>query len=1343
MRLSRFDAFRRGLRILLLAGLTAGPAAGAAAGVEIRGKVLDAASAPLGGASLTLLPALDAYRRGLLELSGEPLPETLARAETDRTGEFLLRAPEPGYYQVRIAAPGFVSVSSRPLFLLEDEDLVPARLKADDGPEVSLDELMAQIRAAASGSPEASEPALPASRYRLYRARSENRDAVWGSEDWQPWFRYGRIPQDGEIRPPATVQEVLSLGPVRASRKIQEASPMRLEHAAGQPAEGVLVGLPEGPTLAVTGAGGLLRMPAGVTGPFEAFLPGDLRLPLEELKTDGASADSLPVLRLPELRYLRGVVADPDGEPVAGAFVYLRNHAGGFVVTDRHGRYSLPWGPHRERLLARKRGYLDTSRRLREGSAGVDLVLVPAVRLQGIVEDEEGRRIAGARVTGATEEGLPSRFFDDEAESDAEGRFRLEPLNARLPIRIRVRHEGFAPFDELFADPRELPTDFPIVLSPGSGLFGRLLGPDGQAIDDARILAYQGTQDEHLWQRRPKSETSSTGGVFRFTDLAPGNTDLLVQAAGLAPRLVEGIEAPGPGEDLDLGDLSLEEAVYLEGRVVGPRDQPIPEAQIYLSAHGASQSYFYRLLRHLSSDRPETESDTEGNFALPALPEGLALGLRPRKHGFLAAGESAFTLEPAMPPVRLVMEPARLLRGTVMDGQGRPVAGADVLVKVLTEDGSRVSKRSTSGQADRDGRFEFSLEPRGVAEVSASHDLRRSPTSQVLLHDRENPPPDLRLVLAEPTVVEGVVVDGSGQPREDVWVSLEVGGSAWEGSARTDARGTFEIGARAGTYRLLARDASGAEAQEEVTLAPGDRQYLRLVLEGGHGGVSGRLFGSDGRPLAHTALEISFASEKGSGGSSSRTDAEGRFSVFIIFAPPGHLSFRVEGFAEELLEISESDLPLEDLEIHLGAGATISGAITGLPREQLLLAQVHAFSTDRQLSSQSSPGRVLEDGTFEVPNLGPGVWEVSAQLPRTGRRVGERLEVVPGQVRAEVDLHFPDGWTLTGTLLKNGAPAGGAFLSLQGAGGQTSVRTQRDGSFRFEGVSSGSYELAARFGGRPLEVAGDREILLELFTAQISGRVLAEGTGSPIADARVQLQPTVGALRHAYGETQRDGAFALKDVGQGAYDLSVQAEGYASHSRSISVRGSIDQELEVFLQPGLPLVLTVANADGSPPPEEVSVSARDLDSGSWISAFGPVASGGQVTLTEIPPGRWEIFCRGYSPETAWTRGEVEVPGGPYPILLEPQTTLLVSAPGLDSAAQPLEIHLFRDGTAYPFPGQQAVRRYLAQALARGGLPLDFLPPSLWTVEIHSADGRVWRGQARTTLGETVRLELEP
>ena len=395
----------------------------------------------------------------------------------------------------------------------------------------------------------------------------------------------------------------------------------------------------------------------------------------------------------------------------------------------------------------------------------LELALDRGRRGAGLVVDQGERPVAGATVTleSAPARGDRMRFPEDPepprftAASDARGRFEIAGLPAgRYDLTAEAR--GFAPREvpgiEVAGGAGEQALGT-VVLSPGTALEGRVVDARGQPIAEAGVwVSAAGARSP--WrglfvQEEEPDARSAPDGWFRVADLAPGQAvDLQVVRRGYA-----GAEVPGVVPPAEPVTVTLQPAVRVSGRVVDPDAKPVTGAEVFLMAErqrgGFSGSRF----------AGRTASDDEGRFVFTDVEPGTlrvsarAEGRQPAElTGVQAvAGKDVADLE-------LVLAPGASVEGRVVDGEGRPVAGA--FVQPVEPRGSRPFGRiSAHATTDGDGRYVLDGLPTGPRSIAAEDDEGRRGVGELDVRAGEN---RLDIRLSGGAEVAGRVVDAEGAP---------------------------------------------------------------------------------------------------------------------------------------------------------------------------------------------------------------------------------------------------------------------------------------------------------------------------------------------------------------------------------------------------------------------------------------------------------------------------------------------------------------------------------------------------------------------------------------------------
>jgi hypothetical protein len=279
-----------------------------------------------------------------------------------------------------------------------------------------------------------------------------------------------------------------------------------------------------------------------------------------------------------------------------------------------------------------------------------------------------------------------------------------------------------------------------------------------------------------------------------------------------------------------------------------------------------------------------------------------------------------------------------------------------------------------------------------------------------------------------------------------------------------------------------------------------------------------------------------------------------------------------EGFArpERVPVMVAEGAGVQGIELRLTRGASVVGRVTGVEGSELARVQIIAQGRGLPLG-----GRVEPDGSYRIDSLPEGEWRVRAELPGTALYAEGVVRLEPGASEARLDLEMEHGYELSGRVRRGGAPVSGETIGLEGPGGRRSVAdTDADGRFRFSGLAAGTYRL--RLGnpfGRAtrdetIDLQADRDVTLDIPTAQVTGRVVDAADSSPLPGATVQLVAENGLI---LGQAQADsrGLFVIRDVAPGPWRLRAQANGYAPGEATVQVDSTGESgEVELALRAG-------------------------------------------------------------------------------------------------------------------------------------------------------------------------------
>ena len=248
-----------------------------------------------------------------------------------------------------------------------------------------------------------------------------------------------------------------------------------------------------------------------------------------------------------------------------------------------------------------------------EFPATYTLALPRALALKGVVNDEDGRPVAGARVSPSfffnSNEPSPGRdeyLLGDNFLTDSAGRWTCPNMPTGYdPARlaVRVQHPDFEPFQIYGGKVREMvgPAGT-LVIKRGITITGRVVDRDNHPVPGARASAGR----ERWGSGLRKSETDREGG-FRLEHLPAGESALTAEAKGYGPDLIKVDFRPG----LAPLELKLGLPRTIAGLVVDPQGKPLAGVQVLVDG--------WRGFRTLDW---ETKTGPDGRFRWDDAPRG-------------------------------------------------------------------------------------------------------------------------------------------------------------------------------------------------------------------------------------------------------------------------------------------------------------------------------------------------------------------------------------------------------------------------------------------------------------------------------------------------------------------------------------------------------------------------------------------------------------------------------------------------------------------------------------------------------------------------------------------------
>jgi protocatechuate 3,4-dioxygenase beta subunit len=884
------------------------------------------------------------------------------------------------------------------------------------------------------------------------------------------------------------------------------------------------------------------------------------------------------------------------------------------------------------RVAVRAEGFLSLETSLHPLLAETDL---PPVRLRQAQEMEvvvigaNGRPAAGIAVLG-----LPSSGGNDpwlaasrRAISDEDGLLRL-PRREGETLTLAVVDPGF----------------FGQIANSGDGR--TTLRLKQRPLVEIRVRDANGRPlpGAVLWGGPFPLAASGTDGRFRVaSDLPPGLVETL-----------DGREAPlslAPGESSRTVTPVPRE--IRTGRVLEAVTRaPLPGALVWQQKPGQDRIVW-------------TRAEADGSFRLAADPHTPLLALAP---GFLTASTPESLPEGSL---SLILEPAVSLAGRVVDGAGRPVAGA--VVEALPATFSRTMDWER-GRTTADGTFllsrlgvgqEYRLTVKAEGFLPARLDATPGP--------RGEKQPPLRIVLNRGAAVAGRLVDPQGRPVAGAALSLIALQEGAEGfqtadetlRAASDPAGRFRFEPAApGRFLLELIHPELALASRPTVEVAGPRQVdLGDVRLGPAAAIEGLVTDGRGAPLPGAQISLGFTApgaprEPTLSGPDGRfrlggLAPGGRFDLFVYL--PGHLPHQAPGV--------EAPSP-EPLRISLRPARSLTGRVVdsgGRPIPGVTLSVVETQELrmaggSHGGSSSRGVGQTDSEGRFVTRDLEPGTFHLTFQAAGFRPEVVRGLAIREEEDPAPLEVVLERGAVLSGRVADSrGRPAAGLrifVLSLERADpllpSDSWEETDAEGRYRIAGLTAGRNRIEVqdwshmrRLLERTVTLgSGDQRLDLELPTGhRISGRVVDE-QGEPVPGTRLMLvlvgQPPLRA------DSGPEGGFRFTDVPEGTWRLTGSARGQAPLSEEVRVAGGDLDDLVLRLSPAATITGRLLGLTELERNQVEIMAWPEPGRGGVVTSQmkGSVDGGGGYKIPDVGPGTWNV--QAFLPSGRNARGVVQV-----------------------------------------------------------------------------------------------------
>ena len=587
-------------------------------------------------------------------------------------------------------------------------------------------------------------------------------------------------------------------------------------------------------------------------------------------------------------------------------------------------------------------------------------------------------------------------------------------------------------------------------------------------------------------------------------------------------------------------------------------------------------------------------TNAKGEYVAAGLPPGrygviLDERLFPRLRNPMTARMYAEGEEPNVADLRTTREDfvdfelhaAAMIRGRVVDAEGKPVARARVHLVLADRSVLEFATEPAVPRTMPDGRYSFPaadwMEKQEVT-VAVTPLLHSTIRSKPFVLGREDRTVDITLPKLETVRIR--VLDREGKPVPEARVAfasaadtatldssialVEFGPE--ESMPRADAEGELVVQLAADRYDFSA--AARGFQSGSVTKAIAKPSTVDITLERA-APVRGRVH-RNGRGVAGVHVNVMGARSRDG---NAVTDKDGRFEIGGL--APG--AYRITFFKHE--ELIERTLDVEapgNVELALPATGTLRGRVidsaTGAPVNEF------TFSVE---STQPGVGNIHRgesspDGTFTV-HIPAGSYRVTAGAMNFASSEPVEARVVENETTA-IDLPLGRGGTIAGRVVdETGLAVAGADVLILAVDpdrmrrsarvGPPATKTADDGTFTLTGIEPGPMALSVRMKGfvpyrKAIEAEGASSVDV-ILTRGLSIRGIVVRDRKPVAGVQVSASsPAIGG-EHQAAVSDDDGRFTLSGLIAARYTVSAFLESEHTELRDVDPAG--DKEIILSL----------------------------------------------------------------------------------------------------------------------------------------------------------------------------------
>lgn len=923
---------------------------------------------------------------------------------------------------------------------------------------------------------------------------------------------------------------------------------------------------------------------------------------------------------------LTGTITDPSTAPIAGAVVtvFLDNIQIASVLTDAAGQYTIPGlAPDQYTVVigATNYGTVTLGATINSGQTTIlDAVLTPDPgTLTGLVQETGGSPLPGVNITVTTSSGSGTIVATTVTASD--GTYLITGLAPGNYIVV-ASAPTFQQSSEGATIVSGATTVINFTLAPNPGaLAGTITNAQtGTPIQGAnvqiRILDAGGSVIATV--------SSDAAGQYSVSNLAPGFYTVVASAPNFQTN--DTIVQVFPNQTT-IGDVALEpNPGSINGSVTSSiGSTPIGGAIVnIINSNGALVT--------------STVTDPSGNF--------VANGLAPGNYtvsvfaiDFQNGSVGAVVVSGQSTPVAVQLQPfPGRITGTV----------TPILTNTVVELRDSNNVFVDSFLTNPDGTYSFENLAPGTYTVTASAQNFASAQGGATVISGGTTVVNLTLI-PNPAIVSGQITQPGGAPIPTAVVQLLDQNGILVATGSADSSGIYTIGnVPPGSYTVVASAPGFGQQIQGITVGPGQLlPDVNFVLTANPGSVTGvvtdRVTGDalGGASIvildATTQLPVATTTASNSGGYVIGDLAPG---TYIVTASLPNYTTEQVGVIVLSDQSSTANLSLQP------NPGTIAGAVVdtnGNPVTGNDIQIVVLNENNVVVATQfANP-----DGTYQVPQLPPGTYFVTASAPNYASSTVSAI-VTAGQTVPVTNVLTPNPVNVTATVLILGTstPVAGSLVQVRLPSNIViaSGTTDANGLVTFTQLPAGTLIITADapgFGTDSKSVVANpgESLTVALFLpddpGQVVGIVTNLATGAPIPNATITLTDSTGVIVST-AVTDTAGRYTFTGVTPGPYRVTANATNFGPEISGVTVAPNVISNVSFALQPNPGVIQgTVRDFVTNLPIPNATITIRQFSGDGPIITTTLTDENGFFQTTQLSPRSYVVVAskEGYSTAT--------------------------------------------------------------------------------------------------------------